>query len=141
MSQTKNNKELLDEARALYEGGAFDVEVAKHLGITLKRFNELYDTVVAFQEFVDMGRTLCMAYWYQLGRLGSSGALKGFVPGAWSFVMKNQFGWADKIDSTQQQIEDTNLDDLRAKIRKGMKDLAKASPEMLHALEEVVNAG
>lgn len=139
MSQSRDNKALLDEARALYEGGAFDVEVAKHLNITIKRFNELYDTQPTFSEFVDMGRTLCMAYWYSMGRHGASGVIKGFVPGAWSFIMKNQFGWADKVESVQQNIENENLDDLRAKIRKGMKDLAKASPEMLHALQSVVN--
>lgn len=141
-SRVSDTNSQLNEARALYEEGAFDVEVAKFLNITIKRFNELYDESSAFAKFVDMGRTMSMAYWYELGRRGASGRLKGFVPGAWSFVMKNQFGWADKVESTQQLLDETtNIDDLKSKLRRGMKDLAKTSPEMLDAIKGIVENG
>jgi hypothetical protein len=129
------NQQLLEQARLLYEEGAFDVEIAKHLGITIKRFNEMYDTNPQFTKFVDMGRTLSMAFWYGLGRRGTT--MKGFNGQTWAFVMKNQFGWADKIETATQQIENENLDDLKSKLRKALQSLSKNSPELVDAVKEI----
>jgi hypothetical protein len=51
--------------------------------------------------------------------------------------MKNQFGWADKIETATQQIENENLDDLKSKLRKALQSLSKNSPELVDAVKEI----
>lgn len=132
-----SDKQKLEACRALYMEGAFDPEIARELGITMARFHELYDSNPAFTSFVDMGRTLAMAYWYEQGRLGLTG--KGFNTQLFIFTMKNQYGWADKIETATREVEDNNLDSLKSKIVKAMKTVAKDNPELLSAAEAIVN--
>lgn len=101
----------LDEARLLYEEGSFDPTIAKHLGMTIRAFNELVDSNVSFAEWVEMGRTLCMSFWYEQARLGIHS--KGFNFSTWALTMKNQFGWTDKMEAKLDNIKDMDANQIR----------------------------
>lgn len=126
-----NQPTKLEVCRALYEEGAFDPQIAKELGLTLKAFNELIDSNDGFAQFVEMGRTLSMAHWYDLVRTNITN--KGFNTAAWSLVMKNQYGWADKIEQKLEDLSMYDADQLKTIYRQKVKDLAKTNPDLAKA--------
>lgn len=128
MATSLSTKEKLAICRTLYEEGAFDPEIARELGITIERFRKMYDEQPAFTEFVDMGRTLAMAYWYSMARLGLKS--KGFNTSVWMFTMKNQYGWADKVETVAKDMDNMNLDDLRTKLSTQMSKIQENFPEL-----------
>ena len=113
-----------------YEQGASDVEIAKMLNLTAAKFYKLYESNPAFANFVDSGRTLAQAWWYEAGRKHLM--TKGFNVSLYNFIMKNRFGWADKVESADTTDKDNlNLDELRAQVSSALKRLAQNSPELL----------
>lgn len=84
----------------LYNTGASDREVCKSLKVTYEQFTSRYKTDPAFAAVVDYGRLASYAWWLELGRLGASGAVKGFNFQPWYANMKNRFGWSDKVEAT-----------------------------------------
>lgn len=126
---------------ACYELGASDVEVCKELKITLKQFNENYAKNPKFTELVDFGRNLSHSWWMEQCRRGLFD--KTMNVALWQFVMKNRFGWADKIETTNGYREDLNLDDVRSKLQAEMPKLLKALyPDVQEAkLLEMVSIG
>jgi hypothetical protein len=125
--ETKPNWEALLEA---YGEGASDVEIARLLKITISRFYELMEEHVAFADFVDRGRTLAQAWWYEKGR--TSLWDKNFNTALWNFQMKNRYGWADRVDTTDKtNLDPVNLDQAKGQLQQALKRLAKKSPELL----------
>lgn len=113
-----------------YSEGGSDVEVAKILNITIGRFFQLYEETPTFADFVDKGRTLSQAWWYETGRKALF--TKEFNPGLYNFVMKNRFGWADKVESTDATNKDpVNLDQMRGQLNSALVRLGKKNPELL----------
>lgn len=114
----------------LYGDGGSDVEVAKLLGITYRRFVELEETNPAFAELVDRGRTLSRAWWYETGR--KSLFAERFNGGLYNFNMKNRFGWADKVETNDTSDKNpVDQDQLRAQLQTALKKLGKKNPELL----------
>lgn len=119
-----------DQLSAAYQEGASDVEIARLLGITISRFHEAYEKNDAFAQFVDSGRTLQTAWWYEQGRKNLWN--KNFNTALYNFNMKNRFGWADKVEASDTtDREPQNLDQLRAQVGIALKALSKSSPELL----------
>lgn len=123
---TINWEALSDE----YANGASDVEIARALGITISKFYQLYEKNKAFADFVDAGRTLAQAWWYQTGRRNLM--TKGFNVTLYNFIMKNRFGWADKVEQADTTDKDNlDLNDLKTQVAIQLKKLAETSPEVL----------
>lgn len=118
-----------DDVKEAYAQGAADVEIARLLGITLGRFYSLYEANPSFSEFVDSGRTLSQAWWYEQSRKGLWN--RSFNTSLFNFVMKNRFGWADKVESADTTDKDpANLDQIKAQVSGAMAKLAATNPEL-----------
>ena len=123
-----------NKVRILYEEGGSDPEAAKMLNLTMKRFHELIEEVPAFKQFVEMGRTLSMAWWYEQGRSGLRA--DKFNGPLFMANMKNRFGWADKVETNATSNDaPANLDQLKSEVAKMLKKLAKKNPELLTTTE------
>lgn len=117
-----------------YARGASDVEIARLLGITITKFYQVYEQNKAFADFVDAGRTLAQAWWYHAGR--SNLMTKGFNVSLYNFIMKNRFGWADKVEAADTTDKDNlDLNDLKTKVAIQLKKLAETSPEVLSSVK------
>lgn len=127
------NLSPLERCRLLYEDGAFDPTIAKELGLTLRAFNDLIDSNDGFAQFVEMGRTLSMAHWYDLVRHNITN--KNFNTSAWALVMKNQYGWADKIEQKLEDLQQLDAQQLKHLFKKKVDELKKTSPELAKAFE------
>lgn len=115
---------------ASYEEGASDVEIAKQLGVTMVRFYDLIETTPAFADFVDKGRTMAQAWWYEQGRRNLWN--KDFNTTLWNFQMKNKYFWSDKVESKDTTgSEPTNLDEAKAQLQSALKKLSKKNPELV----------
>jgi hypothetical protein len=139
MSQQENKPSKLDECMELYKEGAGDVEIADHLGLTLKAFRDLCDTRPEFREFVERGSTVAQAWWWRQGRKNL--AAKGFNATMWAFNMKNRYGWAEKTDSTTSGDLDLSLDVVKRQLEQAMKELGKKNPELVRQLNIVEKTG
>ena len=108
-----------------YRQGYSDMEVAAALNITRREFNQMLSDNPTFLKIVDFGRTLSAAYWESLARTNVKN--KTFNTPLYNFYMKNKFGWADKIETTNAN-ENTNLslDQLQDKINQQLKKLQGA---------------
>ena len=119
-----------EAVRELYEQGASDVEIARAMGITEAAFFQLMEDSPVFAKFVDRGRTLAKAWWYEKARQGIQA--DKFNTSLFNFVMKNRFGWADKIDTNDTTDKDpVNMDQLRGQLQATLKQVAKKHPELL----------
>lgn len=126
MAKEINWKEIADA----YAEGAADVEVAKLLDITIADFYQLTQDNAAFAKFVDKGRTMSQAWWYERARKGLF--TKEFNTSLWNFNMKNRFGWADKTDIQDTTDKDpVNLDEAKSQLQTALKRIAKTNPEIL----------
>lgn len=113
-----------------YGEGASDVEIARLLKITINRFYQLVEENPAFADFVERGRTLSQAWWYEKGRTGLWD--KNFNVSLWNFNMKNRHGWADKVDTADKTDSDpVNLDQAKAQLAMALKQLGKKNPELV----------
>ena len=127
---TTSNKPDWDSILALYGEGAGDPEIARALKITIGRFYELMEESPAFANFVERGRTLAMAWWYEKGRVGLFA--DKFNTSLYNFNMKNRFGWADKVDTNDTtNKEPVNLDAAKGQLAAALKMLGKKHPELL----------
>lgn len=115
-----------------YRQGYSDTEVAAAMNITIKHFNAMLGENPTFSKLVEFGRTLSKAHWEGLARKNVTN--KQFNAGLYSFYMKNKFGWADKIE-TSNTNENTNLSDdqLLEEIQRKIKRLN--NPELTDAME------
>lgn len=130
MATTSNSGTNWEALLDAYGNGASDVEIARALKLTTKRFYQLCEENPAFQEFVEKGRTLAQAWWYEKGR--TSLWDKGFNTALWNFNMKNRYGWADKVESSDTTDKDpVNLDEAKAQLASALKRLGKKNPELL----------
>lgn len=127
---TTQNKTDWKGAAALYEEGGSDVEVAKHLGLTEAAFYSLVEENPAFATFVEKGRTMAKAWWYEQGRRGIWS--KDLNSSLFNFSMKNRYGWADKIDTNDTTEKDpVNLDQVQGQLHTALKQISKKYPELL----------
>jgi hypothetical protein len=125
-----------------YKEGFSDAEVAAAMNITIREFHAQLSNNPSFQKLVEFGRTLSLAFWEGLAR--KNVANKTFNGALYSLYMKNKFGWADKIDTTNNN-ENTNisLDELKTQVMRDIDRLvSKGHPELTEArkvLQPVTN--
>jgi hypothetical protein len=96
------------------------------LRINRKTFDHMYNTNAYFKELVDVGRLRSAAWWRTVARKNLLN--RNLNTTAWSFVMKNRFGWTEKseavnIDTPSKQYTD---DELRQQIIARMPGVAKS---------------
>lgn len=125
--------------REEYAEGASDVEVARLLDMTEEQFYRTEADNQAFANFVQKGRTLSKAWWYELSRRNVKS--KEFNTPLYIINMKNRFGWADKIESNDMTNKDpVNLDQMRADLKNQMEKLAKKDPTLRNILAKEGNS-
>ena len=124
--QTQVNWAEIAEA---YAEGAADVEIAKMLNLTIADFYQLEQERPAFAKFVEKGRTMSQAWWYERARKGLFS--KEFNTSLWNFNMKNRYGWADKTDISDSNSTPVSLDEAKAQLNQALARIAKTSPELL----------
>lgn len=125
----------------LYGEGAGDVEIARELKITIARFYQLIEESEPFANFVERGRTLAMAWWYEQGRKGLFA--DKFNTSLYNFNMKNRYMWADKVETNDTtDKEPANLDQIKGQLQGALKVLGKKYPELLSGanLNRIENA-
>lgn len=108
-----------------YSEGADDIEVMAALCINRKTFDHRYNTEPVFRELVDIGRLRSAAWWRNVARKNLLN--RNLNTPAWSFVMKNRFGWTEKseavnIEAPSKQYTD---DELRQQIAARLPAIAK----------------
>ena len=108
--------------------GAGDVEIADHLGITMKKFNELCEENEAFRTFVERGSTTAQAWWWRQAR--SNLKNRAFMHSMWAFNMKNRYGWAEKTDTVSTNDGTMDIGSLQRQLDQALKDLQKKNPEL-----------
>lgn len=107
-----------------YEAGYSDAEVAAELKITIKEFNKQLAENPGFNKLVQFGRTLSTAFWEGLARKNIVN--KQFNTPLYNFYMKNKYGWADKIETSNvNDNSNYSMDELKAKVQKQLNQLAK----------------
>lgn len=127
--------------RKLYEEGAADVEAARFLRVTERRFYQLVEESPAFAEFVEMGNTLSKAWWYEMTR--KAVFMEKVQASILGLNMKNRHRWADKVDTNDTtNKEPTDLEEMKGQLAAAMKRIAKTNPELLNGanLTKIENA-
>lgn len=120
-----------------YEAGYSDAEVAAELKITIKEFNKQLAENPGFNKLVQFGRTLSTAFWEGLARKNIVN--KQFNTPLYNFYMKNKYGWADKIETSNvNDNSNYTMDELKAKIDKQLKQLAKDNSLDLTEAQQVL---
>lgn len=128
------------EISEAYGEGAADVEIAKLLDITIADFYRLEQENNAFAKFAEKGRTLSQAWWYEKARKGLF--TKEFNTALWNFNMKNRYGWADKLDTSDTTDKDpVNLDQAKAQLHAALNKLSKTDPSLLSGIHLVKKEG
>lgn len=129
MSETMGSHSWAKDLIEHYKNGYSDKEVAASMNITFREFNAMLSDNPTFAKLVEFGRTLSAAYWEGLARQNVRN--KSFNTPLYNFYMKNKFGWADKIETTNAN-ENTNLslDQLEDKISQQLKKLKGVSIEV-----------
>ena len=124
-------KEIIEH----YREGYSDAEVAAAMSITTRAFNEMLADNPTFSKLVEFGRTLSLAWWESQSRKNINN--KSFNTPLWVFTMKNKYGWADKIETTNSnENTDLSLDQLRSEINRKLKKLSKENmPELTDAMK------
>lgn len=118
-----------------YAGGAFDVEVAAAMDVSINEYFNQINNNPAFGRLVQFGRTLCEAYWVSQAKRNLNN--KTFNATTWMFVMKNKFNWAEKTEQANVDINPTlNADELREKVMtEAKKLLGQYEPELEKSLQ------
>lgn len=128
-----SSKSKLELAKDAYLEGASDVEVATVLGVTIARFYQMYEELPDFARFVDQGRTLSQAWWYEKARKNLWN--KEFNTALWNFNMKNRYGWADKVDHADKtDSTPVDINSVKGELAAALKRLATKNPELLSGM-------
>jgi hypothetical protein len=108
-----------------YKEGFSDVEVCRELRITMKQFTSMYDKNDKFAELVDFGRMLSHAWWMEKARKNLN--MRDFNTSLYVMVMKNRYGWAEKLEASQVDSSDLqSVRELRARLEKELPKLVKS---------------
>lgn len=86
-----------------YRDGKFDAGVCAAIEITKEEFDERFKDDDRFRRLISFGRTLCQAVWeeaYNEARKGGNFKAATMI----NFAMKNMFGWAEKTETTNNDI-------------------------------------
>lgn len=107
--EAKNPDWRVDIAN-LYDQGASDREIMREVGLTPHQFKALYDDMnIDFRELVDLGRMLAGAWWEAQGRKNLFNSK--FNTTLWKFNIANRLGWSEKTETSNTNIDFSNMDD------------------------------
>lgn len=129
MSSSASELSWLEPARLAYEAGASDAEVMKIMKATAKQFEQRYAQNPEFRAFIDVGRMMSKAWWYEQARLNLTN--KSFQSPLWLANMKNRFGWSDKAEDRAADVSlgNKSAEEIKAELlplmRRAMKSLKK----------------
>jgi len=113
-----------------YNEGKFDSSVCKAIQISKEEFDERLKNDDHFRRVVSFGRTLCQAKWeetYQRAMLGETFKSATMI----NFAMKNMFGWAEKTETTNNDI--WNIEGLTRD--EALQKLRELTPNILSLVE------
>lgn len=132
VSSSKGYKEpsWQEKIQALYEDGASDIEICKALRFRPSVFDQNYSNNSAFRDLIDIGRIMAQAWWMEQGRKNVHNTK--FNTSLYSLIMKNRFGWAEKVESNGLTLsKDESLDALSTKAKAVLPELIrKLHPEL-----------
>lgn len=102
---TKYKPEMCEVVVELMARGASKFEVAAEIGVCMDTVTEWQkpENNEAFSAAIKKGEQLSRAWWEKNGRINLEN--KDFSPTLWYMNMKNRFGWADKQETTNTNIE------------------------------------
>lgn len=126
---TTESQSKWDAVLALYDEGASDIEVCKFLSMTMTQFDRTYNDVEAFAKIIDYGRTLSKAWWYKTLRKNVGN--KSFNTALFNFAMKNLHGWADRVESTTEDVTSKSADEQRAELQSLLRRINEKDPSLL----------
>ncbi len=112
--------------RLAYEAGASDAEVMKIMKCTAKQFEKRYAENTEFRTFIDVGRMMAKAWWYEQARLNLQN--KSFQGSLWFTNMRNRYGWSDKPEAANGEAPLDQLSDseMQAKLVGAMRKVLKS---------------
>lgn len=102
-----------------YKDGGFDSAVCRAIEISKEEFDDRYENDETFKRIVSFGRTICQAWWEEKYREAANGNGK-LNASMLNFAMKNMFGWAEKSETTNNDllsIEGLSRDEAMQKLR------------------------
>lgn len=126
---TTETQSKWQEVLALYGEGASDIEICQHLSMTSAQFDRTYADVEAFAKIVDFGRTISKAWWYKTLRKNVNN--KAFNTALFNFAMKNLHGWADRVESTTEDVSYKSADEQRAELQALLRRINDKDPALL----------
>lgn len=134
MTEMQQTHSWAKEIVEFYKQGYSDAEVAASMNITMRQFNSMLADNPTFNKLVEFGRTLSLAWWESQSRKNIGN--KSFNTPLWVFTMKNKYGWADKIETTNaNENVDLSLDQLRSEISRKLNKLKdENTPELTDAM-------
>jgi len=72
----------------------------------------------AFADLVEHGRLCSQAWWLELGRKCAKAGAPAQAFSFWDKWMKNRYGWADKVETSDgKQINEMSSDEIAARIK------------------------
>ena len=99
----------------LYAVGASDTEVRAELNMTTRLWNRLMMTDPSFEDVVQYGKTLCLAWWMKQGRTNLDN--RGFNAQLYNINMQNRFNWSSKGSTVESdEADDSNEEDIDRQI-------------------------
>jgi hypothetical protein len=102
-----------------YKDGGFDSAVCRAIEISRRSSMIVMRTTRHSSESVSFGRTICQAWWEDKYREAANGNGK-LNASMLNFAMKNMFGWAEKSETTSNDllsIEGLSRDEAMQKLR------------------------
>lgn len=88
---------------ALYYQGGSDIEVMCMLNISRDLWYRWLKEEPHFSDTIKKGRDLCEAWWKGVGRTNLHDKQFSYV--GWYMQMKNRFGWKDKTEVENKNVE------------------------------------
>lgn len=113
-----------------YNEGKFDSSVCKAIQISKEEFDERLKNDDHFRRVISFGRTLCQAKWEE----SYTRAMQGEVfksATMINFAMKNMFGWAEKTETTNNDI--WNIEGLTRD--EALQKLRELGPNIINLME------
>lgn len=149
-STTKNGKhpggrpsnyrsEMCDLLLGIMSKGESIVCVAADFGVCTDKIYEWRDKHPEFQRAISRGMALAEAYWERMAKSALENR-RTLNSGLWGMIMKNRFGWSDKLDSNQVTEKKVTLKlDLADVSDDGLSKLENMEPAALGRKLKVVN--
>lgn len=111
------------KVKELYETGATDVEVMAEMKWSKADFDKYMETA-GFAKLVEMGRLMSKAWW--VGQVRKNLNNRQFNGAIYALYMKNNFGWAEKQETTESKSPDMmSSDEIKAAYERLAPEIAK----------------